>query len=108
MTSETRFDPNDWRSGGSWELGYYQDLFAPPAFQRILERVDRLRPIAGRLGLSLPSLAIAAVIATPGVTGTIAGSRRPEHVGENAAAGDVRLDADVLAEIERAVVVGAE
>lgn len=103
MTSETRFDENDWRSGGSWQLGYYQDLFAPQAFERSLERVDRLRPIADQLGLSLPSLAIAAVIATPGVTGAIAGSRRREHVRNNAEAGDVRLEADVLAEIERAV-----
>ena len=103
ITSETRFEEDDWRSGGPHPLGYYRDLFAPGKFERSLERVDRLRPIAGRLGLNLPSLAIAAVTATPGITGAIAGSRRPEHVAANAEAGGVELDADVLAEIEGAV-----
>jgi aryl-alcohol dehydrogenase-like predicted oxidoreductase len=105
---DTTFDESDWRSGGSWQLGYYRDLFAPGAFERSLERVERIRPIAERLGLSLPSLALAATVATPGVTGAIAGSRTVDHVAENARVGDVRLDEDVLAELEAAVGIRAE
>jgi aryl-alcohol dehydrogenase-like predicted oxidoreductase len=36
----------------------------------------------------------------PGVTSAIAGSRDPEHVRSNAAAGDVVLDDETLAAIE--------
>jgi len=99
MTPQTTFDDADWRSGGSWQLGYYQDLFAPEAFTRSLRRVDRLRPIADRMGLRVPALALAAAVATPGVTGAIVGSRRPAHVRDNAAVGEMILSEDVLAEV---------
>jgi aryl-alcohol dehydrogenase-like predicted oxidoreductase len=58
--------------------------------------------------MSLPSLALAATVATPGVTGAIAGSRKVDHVAENARVGDVRLDEDVLEELEAAVGIRAE
>jgi len=40
---------------------------------------------------------------TPGVTGVIAGSTKPDHVRENASAGDLRIDEATFNEIERAV-----
>jgi aryl-alcohol dehydrogenase-like predicted oxidoreductase len=45
-------------------------------------------------------LALAWNIAQPGVTAAIAGSRDPEHTRQNAAAGDLVLDATALEEIE--------
>ncbi|HYZ12800.1 MAG TPA: aldo/keto reductase [Actinomycetota bacterium] len=98
ITRRTRFPQGDWRSG-SRGLRAYDQLFAPHRLDRNLEVVERLKPIADRLGTSLAKLALAWVLHQPGVTGVIAGSRAPDHVRENASVGSVRLDPSVLAEI---------
>jgi aryl-alcohol dehydrogenase-like predicted oxidoreductase len=66
--------------------------------------VDRLRPVADRLEISLSQLALAWNTAQPGVTAAIAGSRNPDHVRTNAAAGDIELDDGTLGEIEALLV----
>ena len=75
--------------------------FREPQLSRSLELVDRLRPIADRLGCSLPALAVAWALAVPGVTGAIVGARRPSQVDEWIEAGDLELDDDTLREIEQ-------
>jgi aryl-alcohol dehydrogenase-like predicted oxidoreductase len=101
ITRETRFDMDDWRSGRRYRLSYYDELFAPRAFERSLARVDSIRGVADRLGIPLATLALRAVVDVPGVTGAIAGSRNAPHVRTNAEAGDVRLDEPTRAEIDR-------
>ncbi|HVL32024.1 MAG TPA: aldo/keto reductase, partial [Actinomycetota bacterium] len=96
ITAETTFDDDDWRSGKKWQLGYYEDLFAPGRIEASVARVERLRPIAERAGLSLPQLALRTAIDTPGVTAVIAGSRSPAHVRDNAGVGGVGLDPAIL------------
>jgi aryl-alcohol dehydrogenase-like predicted oxidoreductase len=103
FTRETTFHEDDWRSGQKFNMDYYEELFAPGAFEANVDRVDRLRPIAERLGVDLSVLALRAVVDTPGVTAAIAGSRKADHVRSNARASDVRLPPDVLAEIEAAL-----
>ena len=88
----TTFD--DWR--GDQTEGYLADL------EGSLATVERLRPVAERLGITLAQLALAWNVAQPGVTAAIAGSRNPEHVRGNAAAGDVQLDDAALRAIEDA------
>lgn len=105
ITPDTRFGPDDWRSG-RLGIGYYDELFAPGAFERNLEVVAALRPVAQRLGLTLAQLALGWVVHQDGVTGAIAGSRSPRHVVENAAAADVELGPDDLEEIEAALARG--
>lgn len=95
----TRFADDDWRSGRLGTAGYYEDFFAPGVFERNLEVVDALRPIADRFGVALSQLALAWVFHQQGVTGAIAGSRNARHVRENGAAGDVELDDGTLQEI---------
>jgi aryl-alcohol dehydrogenase-like predicted oxidoreductase len=95
ISMQTAFAHGDHRaSGESWD-----SLFAPEPRRRALDMVDGLRPIAERLGCTLPQLALAWNVHQPGVTAAIAGSRDPEHVRENAAAGDLELDEATLAEI---------
>jgi aryl-alcohol dehydrogenase-like predicted oxidoreductase len=101
ISKDTRFDPRDWRSRGG-------RMFAPGKFERSLAVVDGLRPIAERLGISLAQLALAWTFHQPGVTSAIAGSRNPEHVRQNAAAGDVELDEPTLAEIEELLPLGPD
>jgi aryl-alcohol dehydrogenase-like predicted oxidoreductase len=101
ITKETRFHPRDWRSRGG-------KMFGPGRIDRSLAVVDGLRPIAERLGVTLAQLALAWVFHQAGVTAAIAGSRNPEHVRQNAAAGDVQLDAATLEEIERLLPLGPD
>jgi aryl-alcohol dehydrogenase-like predicted oxidoreductase len=68
--------------------------------------VERLRPIADRLGITMAQLALAWVNHQPGVTSAIAGSRDPEHVRQNAAAGEVELDQKTLDEVEEVLPLG--
>jgi methylglyoxal reductase len=100
ITKETRFSDDDWRSGKGGMSNYYNALFAPGVKERHLDKVDALKKVAERLGITLAQLALAWVWHQDGVTGAIAGSRSPEHVAENAGAGDVSLNASDLAEID--------
>jgi aryl-alcohol dehydrogenase-like predicted oxidoreductase len=68
-----------------------------------LAKVERLRPIARDLGLTLAQLALAWVLRRPEVSAAIIGATRPEQVEENAKASGVKLADDVLARIEAAV-----
>ena len=99
ITSETRFDRGDFR-GGDEEGG---SLFVAGNRERNLALVEALRPIAERLAITLAQLALAWNVAQPGVTAAIAGSRNPDHVRSNAAAGDVVLDEATLSELDAIV-----
>jgi aryl-alcohol dehydrogenase-like predicted oxidoreductase len=92
VTADTTFEPGDWRANA--DEGPFADL------DRSLAIVDRLRPIADRLGCALSQLALAWNVHRAGVTAAIAGSRHPDHVVANAAAGDLELDEATLAEID--------
>ncbi|MEO8292612.1 MAG: aldo/keto reductase [Actinomycetota bacterium] len=82
----------DWR--GEATEGFLTDV------EGSLAIVERLRPVAERLGITPAQLALAWNIAQPGVTAAIAGSRDPAHVRANAASGDVELDGEILQELE--------
>ncbi len=102
---DTRFDRRDWRSGDTG-MSYYGDLFAPGKLERSLAVVDALRPIADGVGITVAQLALAWVLHQPGVTAAIAGSRNPEHVRQNAGAGDVALGEATLRELEAVLPLG--
>lgn len=99
LTKDTTFDEDDWRGGGHG-MRYYDLLFAGHRFADNLDKVSELKPVAERLRISLPQLALAWVFHQKGVTGAIAGSRSPEHVKNNAGAGSVELSASDLEEVD--------
>ncbi len=78
-------------------------LFQEPAFSRNLRAAETLRAIGLPHGLSPGAVALAWVLSRPGVTGAIAGARRPGQLGDLVAAADARLSADDLARIEGAL-----
>jgi hypothetical protein len=53
--------------------------------------VDVLRKVAARLGTGVPGIALAWVLAQPGVTSVVVGARRPDQLTENVAATEVEL-----------------
>ncbi|HEX9234916.1 MAG TPA: aldo/keto reductase [Actinomycetota bacterium] len=98
ITKETEFHAEDFRGGGRGERPRF---FKQPAFGRHLKRVDKLRPIAERLGTTLAPLALRWVVEQEGVTAAIAGSRKADHARSNATAGDLKVDRQTLEEIDR-------
>jgi aryl-alcohol dehydrogenase-like predicted oxidoreductase len=85
-------DEDDWRRSAA--------AFQEPSVTRTLELVARLRPVADRLGISLPELALGWVLAQPAVTAAIVGARTAQHVEGWAGAADVQLDGETLREID--------
>jgi aryl-alcohol dehydrogenase-like predicted oxidoreductase len=61
--------------------------------------IDRFRTISERVGEPMADIALAWLLAQPGVTSVLAGARNPEQVRMNAKAGDLVLPDDILAEL---------
>jgi aryl-alcohol dehydrogenase-like predicted oxidoreductase len=88
--------PGDSRAAHE-RMNYFMDRAADEA---LLERVQRLRPVAEELGLSMARLALAWVLREPNVASAIIGATRPEQVEDNAEATGVELDASTLERID--------
>lgn len=69
----------------------------------VLERVERLRPIADGLGLTMAQLALAWILREPNIASAIVGASRPGQLRDNAAASGVDLGAETLRAIEAAL-----
>jgi voltage-dependent potassium channel beta subunit len=66
----------------------------------LLDRVDRLQPLAERAGCTMAQLAIAWLLRRDAVSSVITGATRPAQVEENVAAVGVELPAEDLAQLE--------
>jgi aryl-alcohol dehydrogenase-like predicted oxidoreductase len=69
----------------------------------VLERVQRLVPIAERLGITMAQLALAWVLREDNVASAIVGASRPEQVHDNASASGIELSAETRAEVDLAL-----
>jgi aryl-alcohol dehydrogenase-like predicted oxidoreductase len=87
-----QFDKGDHRSSNR--------LFHPDVYPQVQQALDALGPIAQQKGVSMAQLALAWVIAKPGVC-AIAGARNARQSADNAQAAQVSLTADELAEMDR-------
>jgi aryl-alcohol dehydrogenase-like predicted oxidoreductase len=88
-------DEGDWRR--------QSPDFVEPGLARNLALVDRLRELAADLGTTVPEVAVAWVLAQPGVSGAIVGARRPDQLDSWIGAGALELDAAALGRIEEAI-----
>ncbi len=64
------------------------------------EILERIKQVAGDIGIPLQDLALAWLLHQPAVDTVLAGASRPEQVTENAKAADVKLSSDVLARLD--------
>jgi len=95
--------------------GKYQPGQPPPADSRaadpnanmfmslndaVLEKVQKLRPIAERNGLTMAQMALAWCLRLPNISSVITGATRPEQVEENVRASGVTLSPEDLTEID--------
>jgi aryl-alcohol dehydrogenase-like predicted oxidoreductase len=69
----------------------------------VLDAVERLRVVADEAGLSMAQLALAWVLRDQAVASAIVGASRPEQLEDTCAAAGRRLDAEVLAAVDKAV-----
>jgi myo-inositol catabolism protein IolS len=76
-------------------------LFQPGTYERALDAVEGLRPIAAKYGKSVPQLAVQWLTSRPGVSAPLLGARTVQEMKENAGSvGWSIAEADV-AEIDR-------
>jgi methylglyoxal reductase len=90
---DRQFTESDIRGRGPW--------YQPANRKRVLDALDKVRPIADAHGATLGQLAVAWVLAAPGVTTALVGARTAQQVIENAAAARVKLSAEELATIRK-------
>ncbi len=76
------------------------DMISRWMSNEVLTAVQKLRPIADDLGLTMAQLSLAWVLANPNVASAIMGASRPEQVADNVKVAGVKLDAGVLAAID--------
>ena len=69
----------------------------------VLEAVQRLRPIAEELDMTMAQLAVAWVLQNPNVACAIIGASRPRQINENVAAAGVVLPPEVMSRIDDAL-----
>lgn len=93
LTPESTFDSDDWRAQSS--------AFQGANLRTNLAVVDRLAEFARSKNVTVSQLAIAWVLAQPGVHVAIAGARKPAHIEASLAAADLELSQDDLNEIDR-------
>jgi aryl-alcohol dehydrogenase-like predicted oxidoreductase len=86
---------DDWRKRNAEFLG---DRLA-----HNLSLAERVGAVADRHGTSKAAVAVAWVLAWPGVTGAIVGARRPEQLDDWGAAANLSLGDEDLAELARAL-----
>ncbi|MET0274885.1 MAG: aldo/keto reductase family protein [Phenylobacterium sp.] len=84
-------------------MNYMMDRVLQP---RILEAVQKLKPVAERAGCTLAQFALAWVLREPNVASAIVGASRPSQLDDNAAAADLKIDPALFAEAE-GIVAGA-
>ncbi|MGO4583761.1 aldo/keto reductase family protein [Arthrobacter sp. 2RAF6] len=70
---------------------------------QVLERVEKLKPIAEDLGVPLATLAVAWVLANPNVSAAIVGASRPEQLDDTVKAADLVLDRETLDRMDGAL-----
>jgi len=66
----------------------------------VLRRVQQILPLAQDAGLSLAELALTWVLHNPNVSAAIVGGSRPEQLKQNAQASGIKLDDDLLRQID--------
>ena len=99
LTADTTFGNNDWRSTGGrpgWNIG----VFAEEHFQRNLQVVEELKPIAAARGKGMPHLALRWVLSNAAVSCALVGTRTVQEVEDNVAGLEWALSGADMAQID--------
>lgn len=92
-TEDFVLEEGDWRNS--------VPLFQEGNFEKNIRIVEQLKRVADKKGTDVSNLALAWLLEQPGVDAVIPGGKKPEQVLSNIAASDIRLEAEVLNEIDQ-------
>lgn len=92
-TEDFVLEDGDWRNS--------VPLFQEGNFEKNIRIVEQLKRVADKKGTDVSNLALAWLLEQPGVDAVIPGGKKPEQVLSNIAASDIRLEAEVLNEIDQ-------
>jgi aryl-alcohol dehydrogenase-like predicted oxidoreductase len=97
-----KYQPNQAPPVDSRAADPKQNQFLPPERldAALLERVQKLKPVAEKLGLSMPQLALAWCLRKPNVSSVIIGASRPSQVEDNAKASGADVPDEVWSEMD--------
>ena len=96
------------RRGQESELTRSGAYFAHLGDERRIDAVEQLIPIAEQVGISLTHMAMAFVIAHPGVSAALMGPRTPEQLDDLLAGADTTLSDETLDQIDEIVAPGSD
>ncbi len=68
-----------------------------------LGKVEKLTGVAQSIGLTMPQLALAWVLRIPSVSSALVGASRPRQIEDNVKASGIRLDEEIISEIEQII-----
>ena len=66
------------------------------------QALDRIHSICGDMGEPMANLALSWVLQQPGVTAVLAGARNPDQIRHNAAAVNLELSDEIIAQLKDA------
>lgn len=92
-SKDFKLEEGDWRNK--------VPLFQKGNFEKNLEIVSQLKKVADKKGTDVSNLALAWLLAQPGVDAVIPGGKKPEQVLSNIAASEIELEAELIEEINR-------
>lgn len=92
--------PSDSRAANAQMGGMFRQAWLE---RPVLERVQRLQPLAAEARLTLAQFALAWVLRERNVAAAIIGATRPEQVDENVAASGAGVSPELFAEAERII-----
>ncbi|OGW16872.1 MAG: hypothetical protein A3K09_01290 [Nitrospinae bacterium RIFCSPLOWO2_12_FULL_47_7] len=94
-TKDAKF--TDWRSRGA------SPHFKEGTYEKLIEKTDKLKEYAGASGKTIIELALAWVMAKPGIVAAIGGANTPEQIEANVKAMEWELTDEEVMEIEEIV-----
>jgi aryl-alcohol dehydrogenase-like predicted oxidoreductase len=93
-----------WASSPWQDATVYPELMCLENAEPMQHVIDGLRTIAQQLNLTIAQVALAWVLAQPGVSSALVGSSNPDRVRSNATSGDLVLSEDVLQTIDHELI----
>ncbi|CUU05817.1 Aldo/keto reductase family protein [Candidatus Kryptobacter tengchongensis] len=94
ITMETEFKSGDLRKKQFW--------FQPENRKKILDALEKIKPIAREKNATLAQIVINWTFSQPGITTAIVGARNPEQVEENVGAVNLKLTEEEIQKIREA------
>lgn len=68
--------------------------------EELLTKVQKLKPLADEIGLTMAQFALAWVLQNNNVAGAIVGASKPEQISSNIAATGVKIPAEIMAKVD--------